>query len=234
MDFTTSNCFADKPITTLTFDCYGTLVDWERGACTALRKLLPLLPTHITDDELIRSFLAADTQLIESGVMPYAHVLKDAVKTVAALFVHSLDNDAADFFAASLPSWPVFAETNPTLIQLSRRYRLAIISNIDDYLIAETLKNLSVHFDVITTSERANCYKPARGIFVQALKELGEPNDRIIHVAEGLCEARPARELGMGSIWVKRSARSDDGSGAVPDAQVGNLTELIQLLRSEG
>lgn len=219
--------------TALTFDCYGTLVDWERGACTALRDLLPSSAARVSDDELVRSFLAADSRLIARELMPYAEVLAMAAKEIFGSLGLPFDRRGEQAFVASLPSWPLFEETNPSLEQLSGRYRLAIISNIDDRLMAETLKRFTVSFDVVMTSERARSYKPENKIFAHALQELGEPPECVVHIAEGLCEAKPARELGMGSVWVRRSYRSDDGSGAVPDARVGSLAELVRILRFE-
>ena len=219
-----------RRFTALTFDCYGTLVDWERGACAALRRLLPPDVADLADDTLVQRFLTADRQLTERGLMPYAEVLAQTVREIAEHEGIAVDPRAARAFAASVPSWPLFEETNPVLEQLSRRYRLAIISNIDERLIAETLKGITVSFDVVMTSERAQTYKPDRDIFTQALSELDEPPEQVLHVAEGLCEATPARALGMGSVWVRRSDRSDDGSGAEPHAQVGCLAELVPIL----
>lgn len=222
-----------RRITTLTFDCYGTLVDWERGACTAIRALLPSAVGRVSDDELVRAFLTADSRLIAAGVMPYAEVLAKAASEVFGLLGVPLDRRGELAFVESLPSWPLFKETNPSLAQLSRRYRLALISNIDDRLIAETLKGFTDSFDAVMTSERAQSYKPEKVIFARALQELGEAPECVVHIAEGLCEARPARELGMGSVWVRRSDRSDDGSGAVPDARLSTLVELVEILTDE-
>lgn len=223
-----------RRVTTLTFDCYGTLVDWERGACTALRQLLPPIAARISDDELVRAFLTADSRLIAREVMPYAEVLAKAASEVFGLLGVHLDRRGEQAFVASLPSWPLFEETNSVLERLSRRFRLAIISNIDVGLIAETLKSFTVSFDAVMTSERAHSYKPEKGIFARALQDLGEPSECVVHIAEGLCEAGPAHELGMGSVWVRRSDRSDDGSGAIPDARVDSLTELVQIFCAEG
>ena len=219
-----------KQVTTLTFDCYGTLVDWERGACTALRKLMPNCSSQITDDELIRAFLVADSHLIKGEWMPYECILAKAAAEVCMSFGQPLDQTGEAEFVASLPTWPLFEETIPALFELSQKYRLAIISNINDHLIEQTLINFPVTFDVITTSERTRSYKPEMEIFTQALQELGGQASSIIHVAEGLCEATPARKLGMASIWVRRTVRSDDGSGATPDVTIASLSELVELL----
>ncbi|UPK26146.1 HAD hydrolase-like protein [Bradyrhizobium sp. 195] len=133
-------------------------------------------------------------------------------------------------FACSLPSWPPFAETNSCLTSLARRYRLAVISNIDDRLLSQTREQFAVQFDVLVTSEQTKSYKPNRAIFDRAVELIGEHPSRIIHIAEGRCEATPVCALGMQSIWVNRSSRSDDGSNAQPDAVVANLTEICEAI----
>lgn len=116
------------------------------------------------------------------------------------------------------------------LKELSRRFKLAIVSNIDDHLILQTVTQFDVRFEKIVTSEQSRCYKPDIGIFEDALRQLGEKASSVVHVAEGLCEAEPTRKLGVKSIWVRRSARSDDGSKANPDATVSSLTEVVEAL----
>lgn len=216
--------FRAQNLTTLTFDCYGTLVDWERGACTALRALLPSSRDDIADEDLIRGFLEADQKLTARGIMPYAEVLAQAAREAFARHGLLPDRRKEEAFAGSVAAWPLFEETNPSLVKLSRRYRLAIISNIDEALIQGTLKLLTTSFALVMTSERARSYKPSEEIFRQTIRELREPPERVLHVAEGLCEARPARALGMRSVWVRRSDRSDDGSGADPQADRAHKT----------
>lgn len=220
--------------TTLTFDCYGTLIDWESGACRALRNVYGYLPSQVTDDVIIDLFLQADAKVIREGVFPYSKVLERVARSVAeSLRVRS--NPALESsFANSLPTWPVFEEANSSLTWLARRYRLGIISNVDDHLLSQTIKQLRAPFDVIVTSEQAKSYKPDRAIFDRAVKLIGEHPSRIIHIAEGRCEATPARALGMRSVWVNRSPRSDNGSNAQPNAVVSSLTQLVDAIAQSG
>ncbi|MEM1048936.1 MAG: HAD-IA family hydrolase [Pseudomonadota bacterium] len=221
------NVLAAPEVTTLSFDCYGTLVDWETGACNALRTIYGYSPDAVSDDLLIDRFLEADARIIQSNIFPYARVLEAVAGEISEKVLGRSDPACGAAFAASLPTWPVFEETNTALTALSQRYRLAIISNVDEELITQTVKGFDVAFDVVMTSERARCYKPGNAIFEQALNALQEDPKHVVHVAEGLCEARPAGQLGMRSIWVRRSQRSDDGSKATPDAIVSSLSELV-------
>jgi 2-haloacid dehalogenase len=222
--------FGASKATTLTFDCYGTLIDWESGACRALRDIYGYSQSEVTDDALIDLFLYADARIIRENIFPYSKVLQRVAQFVAESLRVRSDPALEASFASSLPTWPVFEETNPSLAWLAGRYRLAIISNVDDYLLSQTIKRLSVPFEVIVTSEQTNSYKPDRAIFDRAVKLIGEHPSSIIHIAEGRCEATPARALGMRSVWVNRSPRSDDGSNAQPNVVVSNLTQIVEAI----
>ncbi len=222
--------FEANETSTLTFDCYGTLIDWESGACSALRSIYGYSRSEVTDDALIDLFLHADARFIRENIFPYSSVLRRVAQSVAESLRVRSDPALEASFANSLPAWPVFEETHPSLAWLARRYRLAIISNVDDHLLSQTVKQLGVPFDVMVTSEQTRSYKPDRAIFDRAAKLIGGHPSSIIHLAEGRCEATPARALGMRSIWVNRSPRSDDGSNAQPNAVVSNLAQLVEAI----
>jgi len=215
---------------TLTFDCYGTLVDWERGLVHAFRRLLGERAASTSDSALIDAFLKIDMELISGPFQPYSDILANAARRVGSEYEVDVGRDDEAAFVRSVFSCPLFPETLPALQRLSKRFRLAIISNIDNELLEGTLKLFNLDFSVVVTSEEARCYKPAEGIFKAALSRLGEIPNRVVHIAEGLCEAAPARRLGMGSVWVRRSERSDDGSGARPDLTVQNLTAFVDIV----
>ena len=218
---------AYKP-TTLTFDCYGTLIDWQSGACRALRDIYGYSESTATDDDLIDLFLQYDARIIREHIFPYSKVLQRVAQSVAKRLGVKSNFDLEVSFAGTLPSWPPFEETNTCLTQLARHYRLAVISNIDEKLLCQTIRQLPVPFEALVTSEQTRCYKPDRAIFERAIEMIGERPSRIVHIAEGRCEATPVHALGMRCVWVNRSQRSDDGSNANPDAVVANLTEIIK------
>ncbi|MBD8875091.1 HAD-IA family hydrolase [Roseibium polysiphoniae] len=224
--------FAKNRPTTLTFDCYGTLVDWEGGAAKALRNIYGFAEQLVSDDVLIDLFLELDALVIREGIFPYSAVLQIVADRIAEKLLGSPTPELSKAFPQSLPSWPVFAETNEALTQLSQHFRLAIISNVDDDLIAGTLTQISAPFDEVITSQQTSTYKPDRPIFEAALRKLDEEPGRIVHIAEGLGEARPATALGMKSVWVKRSKRSDDGSKAIPNANAPSLMAIVEAAQS--
>lgn len=219
--------FTENRPTTLTFDCYGTLVDWERGATMALRRIYGFSDRLVSDETLIDMFLQRDAAEIRKGVFPYRKVLENVALQIAGTLLGRSDKELARAFALTLPSWSVFAETNAALAYLARRFRLAIISNVDDDLLSGTLDQIETPFDAVITSQQTGSYKPEKPIFEAALQRLDEAPHRIIHIAEGLCEAAPARDLGMMSIWVKRSSRSDEGSNAMPRAWAPDLMSIV-------
>jgi 2-haloacid dehalogenase len=219
--------FQTTDTTTLTFDCYGTLVDWEGGAVTSLRDIYGYTSEFVSDSALIDLFLELDAIEIRKNIFPYSTVLQNVADGIAEKLTRQADPARAKEFAQSPPKWPVFEETNIALRRLAAKYRLAIISNVDDALISLTLQNIDVAFDAVMTSEQARSYKPDHSIFEQTVHRLDEEPRKIVHVAEGLCEAFPATELGMRSIWIRRSSRSDDGSGATPTATVSSLAEVV-------
>src|ERR1044072_7670028 len=121
--------------TTLTFDCYGTLIDWQRGACRALRDVYGFSRPEVTDGTLIDLFLQAEARIIRENIFPYSKVLENVARSVAKSLAAASNSALEASFAGSLPTWPVFEETNPSLTWFARRYRLAIISNVDDHLL---------------------------------------------------------------------------------------------------
>ena len=224
--------FAENRATTLTFDCYGTLVDWEGGAAKALRSIYGFSDQLVSDGALIDMFLELDALVIRQGIFPYSVVLQNVADRIAERLLGERVSELGKAFSQSLPTWPVFAETNEALARLAQHFRLAIISNVDDDLIVGSLAQVSAPFDEVITSQQTLSYKPDSPIFEAALRKLDEPPGQIIHIAEGLGEAQPATELGMKSIWVERSKRSDDGSKATPHATAPSLMAIVEAAQS--
>lgn len=209
-------------------------MDWERGATAALREIYGYSTALISQDALIRLFLELDALEIRRNIFPYSAVLQNVADFISIRLLGQADSSLGKQFSESLPKWPIFPETNDALRQLAKQFRVAIISNVDKCLILQTLQNIEVPFDVVMTSEQSRSYKPAVSIFEQAIRCLDEDPKNIVHIAEGLCEARPAKELGMRSIWIKRSSLSDDGSGAKPNAMANNLMEVVHATKNDG
>jgi len=221
--------------TTISFDCYGTLIDWESGILPVLRRLLALHDQSLADAALLELYGEFEAEA-ESG--PYQNY-RDVLQSVVLAFARRLNFEATPAEIRSLhesvPSWPPFPDTVAALRQLKRRFKLAVISNIDDDLFAATRNHLDVEFDAIITAQQAQSYKPSSRNFELALRTLALPPERLLHAGQSIYhDVVPAQSLGISAVWVNRkSARP--GIGAVraatgkPDLEVLDVATLAAL-----
>jgi 2-haloacid dehalogenase len=216
----------------LTFDCYGTLINWEDGILRCLHRILAAHGKD-TDDATILQLYGDFEVLAEQGeYRSYREVLQSVVRQFGEQLGFAPSDDEAKSLPESLKDWKPWPDTVAALRELHNRFRLAIISNVDDDLFAATLPQLRVQFDQIITAQQAGAYKPSRKVFELALRRTGVDPDRVLHVGQSVYhDVLPAQSLGMATVWVNRpSPRS--GVGAViaaegrPDLQVSSLAEL--------
>lgn len=221
-------------LTTLTFDCYGTLIDWETGVIAVLRPLLHRHRIGLSDEEIITTFQDIDGALCEPPYKPYRALLAGVVEGFGRRFGFPVEAADREILATSVASWRPFPDTVDALRALGGLYRLAIISNIDDDLLATTVEQLGVKFDFVVTSEQTRCYKPHLAIFEEALHRLAVEPRYIAHVAEGVTEIPPARRLGCTTIWVRRHGRSARLLTEAPDLEVPDLNSLVLPMGADG
>ena len=216
----------------LTFDCYGTLIDWEAGILPVLRRVLSAHGKNVDDATLLE--LYGDFELLsEQGpYMPYREVLASVVCQLGGRFGFDPTAEEARSLPESLPNWKPWADTVVALRQLKSRFRLGILSNIDDDLFEATRPQLGVVFDEIVTAQHAQAYKPSRKVFDLMSSRLHLPPDRILHVGQSIYhDVIPAQSLGITAVWVNRPSHRP-GIGAVksakatPDLTVSSLEEL--------
>lgn len=189
----------------LTFDCYGTLIDWDRGIAGAVRASCPEAAS-VPDEALLDSFYAIQDDLKTSEYRPYRRLLTEVTLELALRRGWTIDEDDAARVPASIPDWVPFDDTNEALARLVKAgFRLGILSNIDDDLLAGTLRHFEVDFDLLVTAQSLRSYKPARAHFDRALEEVGGESGRLLHLAQSLFhDVRPATGLGLGVVWVNR------------------------------
>lgn len=219
----------------LTFDCYGTLINWEAGILAAVRPILTAHGVTLPDEDILRCYGEFESAAQSAGYRRYRMILEEVVHSFGRRFSFSPSAAAAESMPASLPSWPPFPDTVAALRQLHSVFKLAIISNVDNDLFAETAKQLEVPFDAVITAEQAGSYKPSHRNFELALQRIARPKEKVLHVAQSLFhDIAPARELGIKNVWVNR--RGDKpGTGAtkaalaVPDLEVLSLEALAAL-----
>jgi 2-haloacid dehalogenase len=204
----------------LSFDCYGTLIDWETGILSALRPVLEAHGIQTTDDAILHLYAEFESWAEQGAYRPYRAVLEQVVRDFGARMGFEPTPTERQALAESLPQWQPFPDTVPALRQLAGRYRLAIISNVDDDLFAATAVHLQVPFADVITAQQAGSYKPSQHNFRLALKRLSVTADRLLHVAQSLHhDIAPAKALGIANVWInRREGRS--GFGATPPSPI--------------
>jgi 2-haloacid dehalogenase len=226
----------------LTFDCYGTLIDWEAGILAALRPWAAAHTVTTDDESLLAAFGRAESRReAAEPTAPYPQILAGVLRDLAEELGETASREEALAFAGSVKDWPAFPDSAGALAYLQRHYKLVIVSNVDRASFRHSNARLGVTFDAIVTAEDAGAYKPAPNHFHLALAWLAEQKiakDRVLHVAQSLYHDHvPARRLGLATMWVNRRA----GGGAtpvtsaptMPDGEVPTLAALVELHRRE-
>lgn len=216
----------------LTFDCYGTLIDWETGILRALKPILDAHGRKPSDDSLLELYGTLEYQAESGEYRSYRQILQFVTQRIASRMSFALHENEATALPESLQNWPPFPDTMEALRRLKSRFKLAIISNTDDELFAETAKILQVPFDFVITAQQAKSYKPSHRNFELAMERIGLPKEKILHCAQSIFhDIVPTRELGIANCWVDRRA-GKPGPGAtkpssgLPDMTVTSLKEL--------
>jgi len=225
--------------TAISFDCYGTLIDWESGILPTLRGVLNRHKQSAPDASILELYGEFEAEAEAGPYQSYRKVLESVVQRFGKHFGFTPTSDEVSSLPESLPTWRPFPDTVAALRQLQKRYKLAVISNIDDDLFAETRKRLGVEFDFVITAQQARSYKPSLNNFRLALRTMGLAPDRLLHAGQSIYhDVVPAHALGIASVWVNRkSARP--GVGAVrraagrADLEVPDLASLAALAVQE-
>ncbi len=200
----------------LTFDCYGTLIDWESGILATLRSVLG--EVHPTDDELLESYGQCEATAEAGQWLSYRSILTSSLVSVCR--EHGVTPTGAQVaqFGGSVASWPAFSDSASALADLRRRFDLGVITNCDDALFAASNEKLGQPFKWVVTAEQLHSYKPERRNFDLTLERMKLPADRIVHVAQSLYHDHvPARALGIRTVWINRR-HGRPGLGATPAA----------------
>ncbi len=201
----------------LTFDCYGTLIDWEAGILRALRGVIG--PEVAADDELLEAYAATEAAGESGPWKPYRQILAESMSELCRSYDAAPTPAQEAAFGGSVADWPAFADSVDALARLKGRFLLGVITNCDDDLFAFSNRRLGEPFRWIVTAQQARSYKPNSRNFELAFERIDRPLDRIVHVAQSLYHDHvPAKELGLKTVWINR--RHDrPGAGATPPAQ---------------
>jgi len=202
----------------LTFDCYGTLIDWEAGLLAGLRTFLAPLGVTASDDEVLERYARTEAELERGSYLTYREILGRGLTAVGTAYGHVPSTIEVAAFGGSVADWPAFPDSAAALARLATRFKLGVLTNCDDDLFAASNRRLGVAFDWIITAQQARGYKPRIANFELAFERIGLPRHRILHVAQSLFHDHvPAKQLGLTTVWIdRRQGRA--GSGATPAA----------------
>jgi 2-haloacid dehalogenase len=219
----------------ITFDCYGTLINWESGILGALRPILMAHGASIDDAEILRLYSELEAEAESSRYQPYREILREVVRGFGVRLGFRASEEEQQSLPNSLADWKPFPDTVAALRQLKTRFKLGILSNIDDDLFAASARRLEIEFDWVTTAGQARAYKPSLEIFRLAQKKMGISPEHWLHAGQSIYhDVIPARSLGTATAWVNRpSPRPGAGAAkeasATPDVEVHSVAELAQL-----
>jgi len=227
----------------LSFDCYGTLIDWEQGILAELRPWAA--SAGLSDDAILEAFGAEESRCeAATPDKPYPQVLADVHRALARRWGLKTNEIAPIAFGGSVARWPAFPDSAEALAYLKQHYRLIILSNVDRVSFMRSNAKLQVEFDLILTAQDIGSYKPDPRNFERLLAEIGALGiapARLLHVAQSLFhDIAPARALDLHTVWVNRR-RGKPGGGATPpahgnarpDIEVASLAELADRHRAE-
>jgi len=219
----------------ITFDCYGTLINWEEGILHCLHRILAAHGKDADDAAVLQLYGDLEARAEQGKYRCYREVLQSVVRQFGEQFGFAPTDGETRSLPESLPLWKPWPDTVKALHDLQTRFRLAIISNVDDDLFAATQPQLGVKFDEVITAQQAQAYKPSLRIFELALSRIGVAARNILHVGQSIYhDVLPAQSLGFTTVWVNRPSPRT-GVGAVkaadghPDLQVPGLAELVSV-----
>jgi 2-haloalkanoic acid dehalogenase type II len=208
----------------VSFDCYGTLIDWESGILAAMQPVISRHELVTRPDELLSAYARAESAVEAGPYKPYREVLRRTFAAMAKDLGFAPQAGELETLVEALPTWQPFPDTVAGLRALAADgHRLAVVSNVDDDLFAGTAKLLQVEFDFVVTAAQARCYKPGEAIFARAFEVIGVEPSRMLHAAQSRYhDIVPAKRLGMQTVHVVR----DSGRGSVSATPKVDLEEM--------
>ena len=225
----------------LTFDCYGTLIDWESGILAALRPVFANRNLQVEAERILRLYAKYEATEEAGPYKPYQEVLRGVMAGLAAEFGFDPTVQELEALPNSVRRWPPFPDSVAALNTLQQHnYRLVILSNIDDALFAESNRLLQVQFDAVITAEQVRSYKPSAQNFKYALTRLGASQGQVLHVAQSIYHDHvPAKGLGFTTVWVNRKSLVPGvgvalPANATPDLEVPDMKSLVEAMGAVG
>ena len=220
----------------LSFDCYGTLVDWETGISSAVADALAGHGVELSKSEILALFASVEPEVQQAEeFLEYRQVLRRVMALMGQRVDVQFSGAEANSLVDTIGTWPLFPDTVEALELMKRRYKLTVISNVDDDLFFPSARAMGVEWDAVVTAQHCRSYKPDLNNFHIAKQRMGIEKDDWLHIAESLYhDIGPANALAIPSVWVNRGHANEGGatrgSAAAPDMEVRSLDELVRLM----
>jgi 2-haloacid dehalogenase len=219
-----------KKLRFVTFDCYGTLIDWEKGAYEAFQKEADRDGFTIDREALVPRFIEIQQQIERGSYELYAEVLRRTAVRTAAELGWDLEPARSSFLPHSVPRWPPFRETNAQLERLAKKFEIGILSNVDDKLLGATRRHLRADLDLVVTAQQVRSYKPDPAHFRECQRRI-EGKRGWVHVASGYStDVEPCLKLRVPVIWVNRHGEELESGQRKPTEEVRTLRDAAKLL----
>jgi 2-haloacid dehalogenase/putative hydrolase of the HAD superfamily len=219
-----------KEVTFVTFDVYGTLIDWDSGAYDAFNAEASRDGFSIERDELIPLFHSVQQQIQAGSYELYAEVLRRTAVQIAKDLGWPLEPSRSGFLPDSVKRWAPFKETNSVLAKIAKKYSIGLISNIDDKLLGETRRHIPLDFDLVVTAQQVRSYKPDPAHFTECERRIGGKKGWVHVAASYYHDIEPCLKKKIPVIWVNRTKQELESNQKKPDAEVSTLREAAKLL----
>ena len=219
-----------KDIRFVSFDCYGSLIDWETGVYEAFQREAERDGFTIDRDTLVPLFLETQAEITRGSYELYAEVMRRTAVRCAQELGWDLEPSRAQFLPDSIPRWPPFRETNAQLERFAKKFEIGLISNIDDKLLGATRRHFRVDWDLVVTAQQVRSYKPDPAHFKECGRRIGGKKGWV-HIASGYeADVEPCIKEKIPVIWVNRNKEELDAGAKKPTAEVKTLLEAAKLL----
>ncbi len=219
-----------KDVQFVTFDVYGTLIDWDLGAFDAFKREAERDGFTLDRDVVIQHFHDVQQQIQAGSYELYAEVLRRTAVQTAKEIDWPLEPSRSGFLPESVQRWPPFKETNPVLTKVAKKYKIGLISNVDDKLLGQTRRHIPLDFDLVVTAQQVRSYKPDPAHFTECERRVGGKKGWVHVAASYYHDVEPCLKKKIPVIWVNRTGQELESGQKKPDAEVSNLREAAKLL----
>src|SRR6476646_5569233 len=214
----------------ITFDVYGTLIDWDKGVMEAFKKEADRDGFTLDESQVVPLFHEISREIEGGSYELYAEVLRRTAIEIAKRLEWPLEPSRSGFLPDSVQKWKPFRETNTQLAKLAKKYKLGLLSNIDDKLLGQTRRHIPIDFDLVVTAQQVRSYKPEPAHFTECARRIGGKRGWVHVAASHYHDVAPCVKARVPVIWVNRSKETLESAQKKPTLEVANLKEAAKAL----